>query len=111
MGRRCGDLFRHALIFPGESLRFLPYMLFNGVRGAVRGGVEAGCDYRPCIGPYVCDWTVFELMGEGGGLIVGLEDVMRIASWGPRWGGEDGGCVHRQYVFCRPSAGCPWICR
>ena len=37
MGRRCGDLFRHALIFPGESLRFLPFMVFVGVRAAVRG--------------------------------------------------------------------------
>ena len=24
MGRRCGDLFRHAFVFPGESLRFFP---------------------------------------------------------------------------------------
>lgn len=36
-GRRCGDLMRHALIFPWDSLRFFPYIVFNGVRSAVRG--------------------------------------------------------------------------
>ena len=36
-GRRVGDLARHARIFPLDSLRFLPAMLVNGVRSAVRG--------------------------------------------------------------------------
>ena len=36
-GRRVGDLARHARIFPLDSLRFLPSMLVNGVRSAVRG--------------------------------------------------------------------------
>ena len=36
-GRRCGDLIRHARIFPWDSLRFFPYIVFNGVRSAVRG--------------------------------------------------------------------------
>lgn len=36
-GRRCGDLIRHARIFPLDSLRFFPYIVFNGVRSAVRG--------------------------------------------------------------------------
>ena len=37
MGRRCGDLIRHARIFPLDSLRFFPRIMFNGVRSAVRG--------------------------------------------------------------------------
>ena len=37
MGRRCGDLIRHARIFPLDSLRFFPYIMYNGVRSAVRG--------------------------------------------------------------------------
>lgn len=36
-GRRFGDLYRHARLFPLDSLRFAPYMLFNGLRSAVRG--------------------------------------------------------------------------
>lgn len=36
-GRRVGDLFRHARIFPLDSLRFFPSMLFNGLRSAARG--------------------------------------------------------------------------
>lgn len=36
-GRRCGNLMRHARIFPWDSLRFFPYIVFNGVRSAVRG--------------------------------------------------------------------------
>lgn len=36
-GRRVGDLLNHARIFPLDSLRFLPAMLVNGVRSAVRG--------------------------------------------------------------------------
>lgn len=35
--RRCGDLFRHAKIFPLDSLKFFPKIMFNGVRSAVRG--------------------------------------------------------------------------
>lgn len=37
MGRRCGDLVRHARIFPLDSLRFFPYIMYNGMRSAVRG--------------------------------------------------------------------------
>lgn len=37
LGRRCGDLIRHARIFPLDSLRFFPYIIYNGVRSAVRG--------------------------------------------------------------------------
>ena len=37
MGQRVGDLMNHARIFPLDSLRFLPAMLVNGVRSAVRG--------------------------------------------------------------------------
>ena len=37
MGRRCGDLIRHARVFPLDSLRFLPWIMFNGMRSAVRG--------------------------------------------------------------------------
>jgi hypothetical protein len=37
MGRRCGDLIRHARIFPLDSLRFFPRIMFNGLRSAARG--------------------------------------------------------------------------
>ena len=37
MGRRCGDLIRHAGIFPMDSLRFFPRIMLNGLRSAVRG--------------------------------------------------------------------------
>jgi len=37
MGRRIGDLINHARIFPMESLRFFPRIMFNGVRSAMRG--------------------------------------------------------------------------
>ena len=37
MGQRVGDLISHARIFPLDSLRFLPAMLVNGVRSAIRG--------------------------------------------------------------------------
>ena len=37
MGRRCADLIRHARIFPMDSLRFFPRIMFNGLRSAVRG--------------------------------------------------------------------------
>lgn len=36
-GRRCGDLVRHSRIFPLESLRFFPCILFNGLRNVARG--------------------------------------------------------------------------
>ena len=36
-GRRCGDLMRHARIFPFDSIRFFPFIVFNGLRSAVRG--------------------------------------------------------------------------
>jgi hypothetical protein len=37
MGRRIGDLIDHARIFPLDSLRFFPRIMFNGVRSAMRG--------------------------------------------------------------------------
>ena len=37
MGRRIGDLINHARIFPMDSLRFFPRMMFNGVKSAIRG--------------------------------------------------------------------------
>ncbi len=37
MGRRCGDVIRHVRIFPIDSLRFFPYIMYNGIRSAVRG--------------------------------------------------------------------------
>jgi hypothetical protein len=36
-GRRCGDLMRHGMIFPLDSLRFFPAIVFNGLRSAVKG--------------------------------------------------------------------------
>lgn len=35
--RRCGDLLRHVDIFPIESIRFFPCILFNGLRSAING--------------------------------------------------------------------------
>ena len=35
--RRVGDLIRHARIFPMDSIRFFPRMMFNGVISAIRG--------------------------------------------------------------------------
>lgn len=35
--RRIVDAFNHALIFPLDSIRFFPVILFNGVRSAVKG--------------------------------------------------------------------------
>ena len=35
--RRCGDLVRHALIFPWDSFRFFPRIMLNGLRSAMRG--------------------------------------------------------------------------
>ena len=37
MFRRIGDLINHARIFPLDSLRFFPRIMFNGVRSAIRG--------------------------------------------------------------------------
>ena len=37
MWMRVSDLFHHARIFPLDSLRFFPRIIFNGVRSAVRG--------------------------------------------------------------------------
>lgn len=37
MRRRIGDLIRHARIFPLDSLRFFPTILFNGLRSAIKG--------------------------------------------------------------------------
>ena len=37
MWMRMCDLFRHAKIFPLDSLKFFPWIMFNGVRSAVRG--------------------------------------------------------------------------
>lgn len=37
MGWRIGDLFRHARIFPLDSLRFFPKLMFDGLRSAVKG--------------------------------------------------------------------------
>ena len=36
-GRRCGDLVHHARIFPMDSLRFFPYMMYNGLKAALSG--------------------------------------------------------------------------
>ena len=36
-GRRVGDVFRHAAIFPLDSFRFLSAIVFNGLRSAARG--------------------------------------------------------------------------
>lgn len=37
MGRRIGDLINHARIFPLDSLKFFPFIMFNGIRSAIRG--------------------------------------------------------------------------
>lgn len=37
MQRRIGDLINHARIFPLDSLRFFPSIMFNGLRSAMRG--------------------------------------------------------------------------
>lgn len=36
-GVRVGDLFRHARLFPLDSIRFFPSIVFNGVRSAIKG--------------------------------------------------------------------------
>lgn len=35
-GRRCGDMISHFRFFPVGTIRFIPYILFNGLRSAVR---------------------------------------------------------------------------
>lgn len=37
MSRRVGDLINHARIFPMDSLRFFPRIMWNGIRSAVKG--------------------------------------------------------------------------
>ena len=37
LARRVGDLWRHAFIFPLDSLRFLPAIVFHGLSSAARG--------------------------------------------------------------------------
>ena len=37
MGRRIGDLYNHARIFPVDSLKFFPRIMFNGMISAIRG--------------------------------------------------------------------------
>lgn len=37
LGRRIGDLSRHAMIFPLDSLRFFPRIMINGLRSAANG--------------------------------------------------------------------------
>lgn len=37
LGWRIGDLYRHARIFPLDSLKFLPRIIINGLRSAIRG--------------------------------------------------------------------------
>ena len=37
LGRRCGDLIRHARIFPMDSFRFLLHIFKNGIQAALRG--------------------------------------------------------------------------
>lgn len=37
MGRRCSDLIRHSRLFPLDSLRFFPRIMFNGLRSTLRG--------------------------------------------------------------------------
>ena len=37
LGRRINDLYRHARIFPLDSVRFLPSLISNGVKSAIRG--------------------------------------------------------------------------
>lgn len=37
LGIRTADFFRHARLFPMDTMRFFPIMIFNGLRSAVRG--------------------------------------------------------------------------
>ena len=36
-GRRCKDFARHATIFPLDSMKFIPYIIYNGMKDAIRG--------------------------------------------------------------------------
>lgn len=36
-GRRMGDLFNHAMIFPLDSIKFFPYIVYNGLKSATKG--------------------------------------------------------------------------
>jgi hypothetical protein len=36
-GIRIGDLFRHARLFPMDTMRFMPTILFNGFVSAIHG--------------------------------------------------------------------------
>ena len=36
-GRRCSDMMRHAKIFPLETFRFFPYMIYSGLIAVARG--------------------------------------------------------------------------
>lgn len=36
-GRRMSDMWDHLMIFPLDTIRFIPCILFNGLRSAVRG--------------------------------------------------------------------------
>ncbi|MBO4840469.1 MAG: nucleotidyltransferase family protein [Bacteroidaceae bacterium] len=38
LSKRCSDVLRHTLIFPIESMRFFPYMMYNGFRAALTSG-------------------------------------------------------------------------
>ena len=37
LGRRLSDALRHLWVFPMDTLRFFPYIMWNGMRSAVRG--------------------------------------------------------------------------
>lgn len=37
LGRRFGDFIRHATIFPLDSIRFFPYIIYNGLIDALKG--------------------------------------------------------------------------
>lgn len=37
MGQRCRDLMRHTNLFPLDSIRFMPYLLYNGFLSALKG--------------------------------------------------------------------------
>lgn len=36
LGRRCGDLLHHTTIFPGDSLKYFPRIMINGLRSVTR---------------------------------------------------------------------------
>lgn len=37
LGWRIGDLLRHAMIFPLDSIRFFPKLMYDGIRSAIKG--------------------------------------------------------------------------